>query len=71
MRQSTMLGFLEAFGFVTLSFLVLIPFVLLLKRAAGSYLGATGQQPAQLLSNPVINLSCIPGSDLLIEAKSV
>ncbi len=45
MRQSTMLGFLEAFGFVTLSFLVLIPLVLLLKRTAGSYLGATGQQP--------------------------
>ena len=45
MRQSTMIGFLEAFGFVTLSFLVLIPFVLLLKRTAGSYLGAPGQQP--------------------------
>ena len=46
MRQSTMLGFLEAFGFVTLSFLVLIPLLLLLKRTAGSYLGATGQQPS-------------------------
>lgn len=32
MRQSTMIGFLEAFGFVTLSFLVLIPLVLLLRR---------------------------------------
>ncbi|MFT3730693.1 MAG: DHA2 family efflux MFS transporter permease subunit [Hyphomicrobium sp.] len=31
-RQSTMIGFIEAFGFVTLSFLVLIPFVLLLKQ---------------------------------------
>jgi DHA2 family multidrug resistance protein len=27
-----MIGFLEAFGFVTLSFLVLIPLVLLLRR---------------------------------------
>lgn len=42
MRQSTMLGFIEAFGFVTLSFLLLIPFVLLLKRTAGSFLGASG-----------------------------
>lgn len=31
MRQSTMIGFIEAFGFVTLSFLVLIPLVLLLR----------------------------------------
>jgi DHA2 family multidrug resistance protein len=31
-RQSTMIGFIEAFGFVTLSFLILIPFVLLLKQ---------------------------------------
>jgi DHA2 family multidrug resistance protein len=31
-RQSTMIGFIEAFGFVTLSFLVLIPLVLLLQR---------------------------------------
>ncbi len=31
-RQSTMIGFIEAFGFVTLSFLLLIPFVLLLKQ---------------------------------------
>jgi DHA2 family multidrug resistance protein len=35
-RQSTMLGFIAAFVFITLSFLALIPFVLLLKgnRAA-------------------------------------
>jgi DHA2 family multidrug resistance protein len=32
LRQSTMLGFIEAFGFVALSFLVLVPLVLLLKR---------------------------------------
>jgi DHA2 family multidrug resistance protein len=31
-RQATMIGFLEAFGFVTLSFLLLIPLVLLLKK---------------------------------------
>lgn len=31
-RQATMIGFIEAFGFVTLSFLVLIPLVLLLKK---------------------------------------
>ena len=37
MRQSMMIGFIEAFGFITLSFLVLIPFVLLLKdTGAGS-----------------------------------
>ncbi len=35
MRQATLLGFIEAFGFVTLSFLVLIPLVLLLKRTSG------------------------------------
>ncbi len=35
MRQSTLLGFIEAFGFVTLSFLVLVPLVLLLKRTSG------------------------------------
>ncbi len=35
MRQATLLGFIEAFGFVTLSFLVLIPLVLLLKRTTG------------------------------------
>ena len=34
-RQATLLGFIEAFGFVTLSFLVLIPLVLLLKRTTG------------------------------------
>jgi DHA2 family multidrug resistance protein len=34
-RQSTLLGFIEAFGFVTLSFLVLIPLVLLLRRTSG------------------------------------
>ena len=34
-RQATLLGFIEAFGFVTLSFLVLIPLVLLLKRTSG------------------------------------
>ena len=31
-RQSTMIGFIEAFGFVTMSFLFLIPLVLLLKK---------------------------------------
>jgi len=31
-RQATMIGFIEAFGFVTLSFLLLIPLVLLLKK---------------------------------------
>jgi DHA2 family multidrug resistance protein len=31
-RQSTMVGFVEAFGFVTLSLLMLIPSVMLLKR---------------------------------------
>jgi MFS transporter, DHA2 family, multidrug resistance protein len=31
MRQSMMIGFVEAFGFITLSFLVLLPFVFLLK----------------------------------------
>ncbi len=35
MRQATLLGFIEAFGFVTLSFLILIPLVLLLKRISG------------------------------------
>jgi DHA2 family multidrug resistance protein len=40
MRQSMMIGFVEAFGFITLSFLVLIPFVLLLKSTgAGSPYG--------------------------------
>ncbi|AGK58531.1 EmrB/QacA subfamily drug resistance transporter [Hyphomicrobium denitrificans 1NES1] len=34
-RQSTMIGFIEAFGFVTLSFLVLIPLVLLLRKQQG------------------------------------
>ena len=34
-RQATLLGFIEAFGFVTLSFLVLIPLVLLLERTSG------------------------------------
>jgi MFS transporter, DHA2 family, multidrug resistance protein len=39
-RQSTMIGFVEAFGFVTLSFLVLIPFVILLKQTGrGSQFG--------------------------------
>jgi DHA2 family multidrug resistance protein len=31
-RQSSLLGFIEAFGFVTLAFLVLIPLVVLLQR---------------------------------------
>jgi DHA2 family multidrug resistance protein len=31
-RQATMIGFLEAFGFVTLSFLVLVPLVMLLRK---------------------------------------
>jgi DHA2 family multidrug resistance protein len=35
MRQATLLGFIEAFGFVTLSFLLLIPLVLLLERTSG------------------------------------
>ena len=35
-RQSTMIGFVEAFGFVTLSFLILIPFVLLLKQTGAA-----------------------------------
>jgi len=35
MRQATLLGFIETFGFVTLSFLLLIPLVLLLKRTSG------------------------------------
>jgi MFS transporter, DHA2 family, multidrug resistance protein len=41
-RQSTMIGFIEAFGFVTLSFLILIPFVLLLKQTgvASPFAGA-------------------------------
>jgi DHA2 family multidrug resistance protein len=34
-RQATMIGFIEAFGFVTLSFLLLIPLVLLLKKQQG------------------------------------
>jgi len=34
-RQATMIGFIEAFGFVTLSFLLLIPLVLLLKKQKG------------------------------------
>ncbi|HVZ04549.1 DHA2 family efflux MFS transporter permease subunit [Hyphomicrobium sp.] len=34
-RQATMIGFIEAFGFVTLSFLVLIPLVLLLRPQPG------------------------------------
>jgi DHA2 family multidrug resistance protein len=34
-RQATMIGFIEAFGFVTLSFMVLIPLVLLLKKQEG------------------------------------
>jgi DHA2 family multidrug resistance protein len=35
-RQSTLLGFIEAFGFVTLAFLLLIPLVLVLKRTTGA-----------------------------------
>jgi DHA2 family multidrug resistance protein len=35
-RQSTMIGFIEAFGFVTLSFLLLIPLVLLLRRVGAT-----------------------------------
>ena len=34
-RQATMIGFIEAFRFVTLSFMVLIPLVLLLKKQEG------------------------------------
>ena len=42
-RQATMIGFIEAFGFVTLSFLVLIPFVLFLKQTgAASPFGGAG-----------------------------
>src|SRR5262249_901080 len=36
MRQSMMIGFIDAFGFITLSFLVLIPFVLFLKDTGAS-----------------------------------
>ncbi len=44
-RQSTMIGFIEAFGFITLSFLVLIPFVILLKQTgAASPFGAIGKR---------------------------
>jgi DHA2 family multidrug resistance protein len=35
-RQSTLLGFIEAFGFVTLAFLLLIPLVLVLKRTTSA-----------------------------------
>jgi DHA2 family multidrug resistance protein len=43
-RQSTMIGFIEAFGFVTLSFLLLIPFVLLLRQTgAASPFGDVGK----------------------------
>ncbi len=35
-RQSNLLGFIEAFGFVTLAFLLLIPLVLVLKRTTGA-----------------------------------
>ena len=35
MQQATLLGFIEAFGFVCLSFLLLIPLVMLLKRTTG------------------------------------
>lgn len=35
-RQATMIGFVEAFGFVTLSFLVLIPLVVLLKQTGAA-----------------------------------
>ncbi len=44
-RQSTMIGFIEAFGFITLSFLILIPFVLLLKQTgAASPFGDIGKR---------------------------
>jgi DHA2 family multidrug resistance protein len=46
-RQSTLLGFIEAFGFVTLSFMFLIPLVLLLKSsppAAFGFPGAGGDE---------------------------
>ncbi len=36
LRQSTLLGFIEAFGFVTLAFLLLIPLVLFLSPAAAT-----------------------------------
>lgn len=36
MRQSNLLGFISAFGFVTMSFVLLVPFVLLLTRGTGS-----------------------------------
>jgi DHA2 family multidrug resistance protein len=43
-RQSTMIGFVEAFGFITLSFLILIPLVLLLKQTgAASAFGAASK----------------------------
>ena len=44
MRQSMMIGFIEAFGFVTLSFLVLIPFVLLLRDTGARSPYASGTQ---------------------------
>jgi DHA2 family multidrug resistance protein len=37
-RQSTLLGFIEAFGFVTLAFALLIPFVLILRRTSSASL---------------------------------
>lgn len=37
-RQSTLLGFIEAFGFVTAAFALLIPFVLILKRTSSASL---------------------------------
>jgi DHA2 family multidrug resistance protein len=41
-RQSTLLGFIEAFGFVTLSFMFLIPLVLLLKSSPPAAFGFPG-----------------------------
>ena len=48
-RQSTLLGFIEAFGFVTLAFLLLIPLVLLLNRTGAvaqlSFPGSRSERP--------------------------
>ena len=55
-RQSTLLGFIASFGFVMMSFLLLIPFVLLLSRGTGASQFAlagnvaeskSGESPAQ------------------------
>jgi DHA2 family multidrug resistance protein len=48
-RQSSLLGFIEAFGFVTLAFLLLVPLVLLLNRTGAvaqlSFPGSRSERP--------------------------